>query len=117
MAGEHKYDLEERTLAFSKEVIRFINTVPRTIANVELSKQVVRSGGSIGSNYIEANEALGKKDFLMHVRISKKEAKETIFWLKQFELPEKHERARTALIQESTELMKILGAIERNSKK
>ena len=115
MPDKPKYDLEERTLAFSKGVIQFVNSSPKTIANIELSKQVIRSAGSVGANYIEANESLGKKDFLMHVRIAKKEAKETGYWLKQFELPTNLEDRRLALIQESIELMKILGAIERNS--
>lgn len=52
------YDLEERTLLFAKDIRLFINTLKMTIANVEDSKQLVRSSGSIGANYIEANEAL-----------------------------------------------------------
>ena len=56
------YDLEERTLKFAKEVIAFVNPAPNSIANVEIIKQLVRSSGSVGANYIEANEALSKKD-------------------------------------------------------
>ena len=55
------YDLEERTLRFAKEVIDFVNALPKSIANVEMMKQVIRSAGSVGANYIEANEALSKK--------------------------------------------------------
>jgi four helix bundle protein len=51
------YDLEERTFKFAKGVIDFINTLPKTISNIEIIKQVVRSSGSVGANYIEANEA------------------------------------------------------------
>jgi four helix bundle protein len=53
-----QYDLEERTLNFTKEVIEFMKTLPRTTANAEITKQVIRSSGSIGANYIEVNESL-----------------------------------------------------------
>ena len=77
-----EYDLEERTFQFAKAVSLFIKSLPKTISNVEYSKQVIRSSSSVGANYIEANESLGKKDFVMHLRISRKEAKESIFWLR-----------------------------------
>ena len=71
-----QYDLEERTLLFARRVVEYVNKLPRSISNHEIGKQLVRSGTSIGANYIEANEALGKKDFAMKIRISRKEAKE-----------------------------------------
>ncbi|HEX9655631.1 MAG TPA: four helix bundle protein [Bacteroidota bacterium] len=111
-----QYDLEERTLTFSKSVIRFVNELPRTVANEELSKQLIRSAGSIGANYIEANESLGKKDFTMRARIARKEAKETRYWLELVECKKENEATRKALLQESTELLKILSAIINKSK-
>jgi four helix bundle protein len=69
-----QYDLEERTLTFAKEVIEFVGTLPKTMANTEIMKQIIRSSGSVGANYIEANEALSKKDFAMRVKICRKEA-------------------------------------------
>jgi four helix bundle protein len=76
-------------------------------------KQVVRSSGSIGANYIEANEALGKKDFKMRLRISRKEAKETRYWLRLLDVGTESVllNDRDKLIQESNELLKILSAI------
>ena len=71
------YDLEERTLQFAKETINFINNVPKTLPNIEICKQLIRSAGSVGANYIEANESLGKKDFRMRIKICRKEAKES----------------------------------------
>lgn len=106
-----QYDLEDRTLKFSREVIQFVNVLPKTIANVEVCKQLVRSAGSIGANYIEANEALGKKDFIMRVRIARKEAKETRYWLELVERSEGRESIQNKLIQEATELLKIMSAI------
>jgi four helix bundle protein len=73
------YDLEERTFRFASSVMLFIGKIPRTISNLEVGKQLARAGGSVGANYIEANESLGKKDFLMRIRICRKEAKESIY--------------------------------------
>jgi len=107
-----KYDLEERTLSFAKEVIAFVNALPKSIANIEISKQAVRSSGSVGANYIEANESLGKKDFTMRIKICRKEAKESIYWLRLIEARgEEVEKRRQSLISEATELMKIFGSI------
>lgn len=112
-----QYDLENRTFTFAKDVIAFVNTLPKTIANIEIMKQVIRSSGSVGANYIEANEALGKKDFAMKVRICRKEAKETRYWLCLVEIKEDTvEKRRQALISEATELMKIFGAILEKTK-
>lgn len=55
------YDLEDRTFEFAKASRAFVKQLPRTIANIEDAKQFVRASGSIGANYIEANEAIGKK--------------------------------------------------------
>lgn len=114
LQGNRKiYDLEDRTLAFAKNVRQFVNGLSLTLANREDIKQVVRSSGSVGANYIEANEALGKKDFLMRIKISRKEAKETCYWLKLLDTGDNLQLQQVAstLLQEATELMKIFGAI------
>ncbi len=77
-----RYDLEERSFQFAKAARIFVKSLPKTTANYEDTKQLVRSSGSVGANYIEANESLGKKDFLMKSRISRKEAKESNYWLR-----------------------------------
>jgi len=59
------YDLEERTYQFAKNVAHFVKKIPKTISNIEYGKQVIRSSGSVGANYIEANEALSKKKLLL----------------------------------------------------
>jgi four helix bundle protein len=109
--GAKVYDLENRTLAFAKRVIGFVNILERTIANKEIGKQLVRSAGSVGANYIEANEALSKKDFLMRAKICRKEAKETCYWLKLIICKDDLEPERRSLLKESTEIMKIFGSI------
>ena len=112
------YDLEERTFQFAKEVRLFIKTLNKTIANIEDGKQVVRSSGSIGSNYIEANESLSKKDFIFRVKISRKEAKESVYWLRLINETNQLTNGKLveALIQECTELKKILSSIIEKSK-
>ena len=112
-----QYDLEERTLQFAKRVREFVKKLPKTLANAEDSKQLVRASGSVGANYIEGNEALSKKDFVMRIKISRKEAKESRYWLKLIDINNvsKLEKERNELIQEATELMNIFGAILRKS--
>ena len=110
------YDLEERTEKFAREVRGFLKTLPRSVANAEDGRQLIRSSGSVGANYIEANEALGRKDFILHIKICRKEAKETGYWLRLLELeedPGNRAEARDRLVQEAVELMKIFGAILR----
>jgi four helix bundle protein len=117
MENPKPYDLEERTLIFARDVREFAKGLKPTISNIEDSKQLVRASGSVGANYIEANEALGKKDFLMRIRICKKESKESRFWLRLVDTcaDEKIEVRRQELIQEATELMNIFGSIIRKS--
>ncbi|HZN33992.1 MAG TPA: four helix bundle protein [Pirellulaceae bacterium] len=109
------YDLEERSYLFAKRVRALVKRMPRTMSNFEDGKQVVRSSGSIGSNYIEANEPLGEKDFLVHMKISRKESKESRYWLRLLDLDgnEELEVERRDLIQEAHELMHIFNAIIR----
>lgn len=111
------YDLEERTFVFAQRVRLFVKRLPRTLANVEDCRQLVNSSGSVGANYIEANEALSRKDFKMRVRIARKESKESRYWLRLIDAGTvaELEAERSCLIQESTELLKILSAILRKS--
>ena len=112
------FDLEERTLLFAKKVRQFIPKLPGTISNREDSKQLVRSSGSIGANYIEANEAVSRKDFLYRIRLSRKEAKETVYWLRLISGSNGLELDKDliSLIREGQELKKILSAIIEKSK-
>jgi four helix bundle protein len=112
-----QYDLEERTLRFAKGVIEFVKTLPRTAANAEITKQVIRSSGSIGANYIEASESLSKKDFAMRIKICRKESKETSYWLKLAEVKNSDgENKRAVLIGEAMQLTKIFSSIAEKSK-
>lgn len=109
------YDLEDRTEMFAKEVRDFVRRLPKDLTNMEYSRQLIRASGSVGANYIEANEALGKKDFLMRVRISRKESKESRYWLRLIIPADDQAQKQETLIQEATELMMIFGAIVRKA--
>ncbi len=111
------YDLGERTLQFAINVMNFVKKVPRTLGNIENSRQLIRSSGSVGANYVEANEALSKKDFLMRIKICRKESKESAYWLKCIESGgRENEKQRLILIEEATELLRIFNAIAVKSK-
>ena len=113
---ETKYDLEERTFVFAQDVRIFVRKLPKDIPNIEDSKQVVRSSGSVGANYIEANEALSKKDFVMRIKICRKEAKEGKYWLRLLVSNNNvFEKDQKSLQQEAQELTNIFGAILRKS--
>ena len=112
-----QYDLEERTFCFARDMIEFTTTPSRTMSNVEIARQVIRSSGSVGANYIEANEALSKKDFAMRIKICRKEAKESKYWLRLVQIKEDStEKRRQGLINEATELVKIFSSIVEKTK-
>ncbi len=108
-----QYDLEDRTFEFARRVRAFVKTLKPTIANMEDGRQLVKASGSVGANYIEANEALSKKDFRMRIKISRKEAKESRYWLRLVDTDSntQQEQERAELVQEATELMKIFGSV------
>ena len=112
-----QYDLENRTLNFAKAVRVFVKKIPKIIANFEDAKQVIRSSGSIGANYIEANESLSKKDFVMRIKICRKEAKETKYWMEIIDVnnDKNLNNEKNKLLNEAMELMMIMSAIMRKS--
>ena len=106
------YDLEERTIKFSKNIINLCKEIPFNMINKRLIDQLLRSATSIGANYREANECDTKKDFKNKIRIAKKEARETIYWIElliDVNLNLKDELL--SLLDESKQLMKILASI------
>jgi four helix bundle protein len=114
----HEFDLEERTTEFAKRVIRLCRALPKDSINNRLSGQAVGSAGSVGANYREANDSLGKKDFLHRMRISRKEAKEIIHWLVLIEEANPNFKDRMQdLKQEGREIKNILSTIIDNTEK
>ena len=105
-------DLEERTFRFAESVRVFVKQLPRTISNAEDVRQLVRASGSVAANWIEADEALNKKDFLMRV-ICRKEAKESRLFLRLIDARSSQSTASTRdrLASEARELTLIFSAI------
>ena len=119
MPNEHRqraFDLEERTHRFALRVRKCLKQLPRSIITECDGRQLVRSSGSIGANYIEANENVGDRDFLYRIKICRKEAKESRFWLQLLLIDEASSLAqeRTALVNEADELTRIFATIHRN---
>ena len=108
-----QFDLEERTFRFAKRVRELVKKLPKITANFKDGDQLIRSSGSVGANYIEANEALSRKDFIKQIKISLKEAKESRYWLQLIDVGdnEELEQERLLLIKEAYEFVKIFCAI------
>lgn len=114
MSTNKIYNLEDRTFAFAKDVRLWVKDFNITTLNNSDINQVIRSSGSVGANLIEANEKLSDKDFLFRMKISRKEAKETIYWLKlliQTSAAEYMVEQGQCLVDECEELRRILSAI------
>ncbi len=110
---EKPYDLEIRTFLFAKSVRKLLYLFPKSIANIEDGKQVIRSSGSVAANYIESNEHISDKDFDFRIKICRKEAKESLLWLKllQNDFNKEYDANLVELINEADELRKIFSAI------
>ena len=107
--GSKPRDLEDRTFLFAESVRAFVKQLPRTITNTEDVRQLVRASGSVAANWIEADEALSKKDFLMRVKICRKEAKESRLFLRLIDagLAKANGATRDTLAAEARELTLI----------
>ena len=111
--GAKPRDLEDRTFQSAESVRAFVKQLPRTVSNTEDVRQLVRASGSVAANWIEADEALSKKDFLMRVKICRKEAKESRLFLRLVEagLTKTTLAARDELAAEARELTLIFSSI------
>ncbi|MBI1755115.1 four helix bundle protein [Candidatus Azambacteria bacterium] len=110
--SQKQYNLGERTAVFGENIIEFAIALPETNVNKPLINQIVRSGSSVGANYMEADGAESKKDFRHKISLSKKESKETMYWLRMIARanPTKKDICRK-LWQEAHELALIFAAI------
>jgi four helix bundle protein len=111
--GSKPRDLEDRTFLFAESVRTFVKQLPRTIGNTEDVRQLVRASGSVAANWIEADEALSKKDFLMRAKICRKEAKESRLFLRLVDagLTKENGTRRDQLAAEARELVLIFSSI------
>lgn len=112
--SNNKFDLEERTAKFGIKVIKLCKKVKPDDVSRPIINQLVRSATSVGANYMEANGADSKNDFKAKISICKKEAKETMHWLRMLaEAEPSFADELRSLWKEAHELSLIFGAINR----
>lgn len=111
--AEYPKDLIKRTFEFAFQVRRFVNRLPKSIANYEDAKQLVRSSGSVAANYLEAQEGLSRKDFFYRIKVCRKEARESGLWLRLLDSGSNAElsKERDGLAVEADELKRIFSSI------
>ena len=110
---KRQYDLEERTRKFGVNTRAFVRIFPRRLTTLDDLKQIIRSSGSVGANYIEARECVSMPDRIHRIKICRKEAKESQHWLHllKADTPKEIETQRENLLQEAKELELIFGAM------
>lgn len=113
------YDIQDRSFLFACRIADFCKPLfgPPTVLR-ELSRQLIRSGTSIGANLEEAEAGQTKPDFRTKVSISRKEAREARYWLRLIAHAEPRLRSETApLIDEARQIIQILTAIKKNAER
>jgi four helix bundle protein len=112
-----KKDIVERTFKYAIRVVKLANSLPKTPAGFALAGQVVRSGTSVGANLEEAQSSISKKEFILKVQISLKEARETCYWLKVItESGLVTSKQTVELLDEGSQLVAILSSIVKKAK-
>ncbi len=114
-ATRRVYDLEERTARFGEAVIDFAKTIPQSAVTSRLISQLVGAASSVGANYVEADDAVSKKEFLKNIGTCRKEARETKHFLRMVvrAIPELKPQGRKLWI-EAKELHLIFSKIWRS---
>ena len=106
------FDIKKRIFLFAVRIVQLVGRLPRTVAGIEIGRQLIRAGTSVGSNVEEADGAVSRKDFVNHTRIARKEARESRFWLALIAAADLlRDPEVSALMQEADELARILSKI------
>ncbi|HSB77872.1 MAG TPA: four helix bundle protein [Candidatus Methylomirabilis sp.] len=110
--GDVPFDIKKGTFLFAVRIVQLVGRLPRTVAGIEIGRQLLRAGTSVGSNVEEADGAISRKDFVNHTRIARKEARESRYWLTLIDAAELlRDPDVPALVQEADELSRILSKI------
>jgi four helix bundle protein len=110
--GKMVFDIKQRTFRFGVRIVKLVGKLPRTVADIEVGRQLVRAGTSVGSNTEEADAGVSRKDFVNHIRIARKEAKESRYWLNMIAAAGLLDDPEIgALTAEAGELVRILSGI------
>ncbi len=116
MNSAKKYDLEDRLIEFAIKIIELVEELPQSKAGNHIAGQLIRCGTSPALNYGEVQSSESQKDFIMRIRISRKESKESRYWLKLVDIEEEHdqEKERNSLIKEATELILFSSILQKS---
>jgi four helix bundle protein len=105
------FDIKERTFLFSVRVVKLVGRLPKSVAGIEVGRQLIACGTSVGANVEEAHGGESKKDFAHKMGIAKKEARESRYWLRIVKATLLDDAEVDTLIQEADELVRILATI------
>ena len=109
---EKNFDIKQRTFRCGVRNVKLVGKLPRTVAGIEVGRQLVRAGTSVGSNTEEADAGVSRKDFVNHIRIARREAKESRYWLNMIAAAGLLDDPEIgALTAEAGELVRILSGI------
>lgn len=111
MTNDKKFNLADRTAKFALDCRALIRIIPKDICNVGDCRQLARSSGSVAANYLEADESLSKKDFVVRIKTCRKEARESKLWLTTLAVLDSQEPEQRRLVDEAYQLVKIFHAI------
>jgi four helix bundle protein len=106
-------ELEDRFFIYAKRIGDYCVALKHSVINIEYIKQLIRASGSVGANYIEASDDLGKADERMKIKIARREAKESVYWLGLILAYDNAdlESLRNSLIDEGKQITKIVSSI------
>lgn len=116
MTEKKIFDIKERTFDFGLRIVKLVMLFPKNTAGFKIGEQLLRAGTSVGANVEEADDAHSKKDFVYKMGISRREARESGYWLRivlrtEIIIEQKIKDEAEALLKESVELRNILSAI------
>jgi len=111
------FDIKERTFLFGVRVVKLVGRLPRNVAGLEIGRQLIRAGTSVGANVEEAQSGESKRDFVHKMGIAVKEAREARYWLRIIKAILLQDAGVDALVQEADELVRILATIINKSKR
>ncbi len=110
--GGQAYDIDDRVFRFGVNVVKFVRTFTRTLDSIEIGRQLMRSGTSVGANMEEADGAASRRDFVYKVGVSRKEARESRYWIRLCLAADIGEKEQGKILpQESDEIVRILSGI------
>lgn len=116
MIPTKRFDIHDRIFDFVIRVLRLIKEFPKTFENKALIDQLIRSVTSVGANDQEADGVSSKRDFIHCYTIVRKEAKETLYWLRLLvEMNDKYKPRMASLLQENNEIINIVSSILKNA--